>query len=167
MVMSDPIGDAPPNGRIASSPDLSSATVDVDGGNVTFEVQFAAGTVDAATTWVRIELDTDRSSATGNRERNGMGSDFDLLIVANGKAAAVQKYNPSGCAGGGVCSTTETSVPMTFVGDTLQVSVPLSMIGNTDGHMFVLVKTWPVVGQESLVNFTDEMPDSTLPPGRI
>jgi hypothetical protein len=56
---------------------------------------------------------------------------------------------------------------MTFVGDTLQVSVPLSVIGNTDGHMFVLVKTWPVVGQESLVNFTDEMPDSTLPPGRI
>jgi hypothetical protein len=116
---------------------------------------------------VRIELDTDRNSATGNRERNGMGSDYDLLILANGTAAAVQKYNSAACAAGGVCGTTERSVPMTFGGDALRVSLPLSVIGNTDGHMFILVKTWPVVGDESLVNFSDEMPDSALPPGRI
>jgi hypothetical protein len=89
--ISDPVGDAEADPRIAVSPDLASATADVAAGNITFVIQFAPGTADRSTTWVRVELDTDMNSATGNRERNGMGSDYTLLILANGTRASVQK----------------------------------------------------------------------------
>lgn len=163
VAISDPVGDAVADSRIAVSPDLASATVDVVAGTITFLVQFAPGTVDRSTTWVRVELDTDQNSATGNRERNGMGSDYTLLLLANGTRASVQKY---WYTAGGTCASCVGDVPMSFVGDTLQVSVPVSIVGkNSDGHLFFLVKTWAVVGTASLVGF-DSMPNDNLPPGR-
>jgi hypothetical protein len=164
--ISDPVGDAIADSRIAVSPDLASATVDVADGSITFVIQFAPGTVDRLTTWLRIELDTDQNSATGNRERNGMGSDYDLLMLANGNQAAIQKYEPVGCAGGGICGSTVGDVPMMFNADTMRVTVPLSLLGNNAGHMFFLVKTWAVVGGASLA-VQDSMPDDGLVPGRI
>jgi hypothetical protein len=168
VVISDPIGDVVADPRIAVSPDLASATVDVANGNVTFVVQFAPGTVDPSTTWVRIELDSDQNSATGNREQNGMGSDYDLLLLANGKTASVQTYDPARFNPADVCPICVGQVPITFTGDTLQVSVPLSMLANNrDGHLSFLVKTWPVVNGQSLADLIDFMPNITLPAARI
>jgi hypothetical protein len=164
--ISDPVGDAITDSRIAVSPDLASATVDVADGSITFVIQFAPGTVDRSTTWLRIELDTDQNAATGNRERNGMGSDYDLLMLANGNQAAIQKYDPVGCAGGGICNSTVGGVPLILSADTMRVTVPLLLGNNAEGHLFFLVKTWAVVGGASLA-VHDAMPDDRLPPGRI
>ena len=162
--ISDPVGDAVADPRIAISPDLASATADVAAGEITFVIRFAPGTVDRLTTWVRVELDTDQDSATGNREQNGMGSDYTLLMLANGTRASVQKY---GYTAGGTCSSCVGDLPMTFIADTVQVTVPLSMLGDDrDGHMNFLVKTWAVVGTASLVGW-DSMPNDDLLPGRI
>jgi hypothetical protein len=167
-VISDAIGDAVADARFAAPPDLASATVDVANGNVSFVVQFAPGTLDRPTTWARIELDTDQNPATGSRDHNGMGSDYDLLILANGTAASVQTYDPARFNPAAVCNICVGQVPITFTGDTLRVSVPLSMLGNNrDGHLSFLVKTWPVVNGQSLIGLIDFMPNINLPAARI
>jgi hypothetical protein len=166
-MLTDPVGDIPVDPRIAKPPDLTSVTVDIADGNLTFFVQFAPGTLDRdpdKLTWLRIDIDTDRNSATGNREQNGMGSDFDLLALANGTLAALQKAQPDACASGLPCSSAAGSVPMIVVGDTFRMTVPLSRINNTDGHLLFLIKTWPVVNGQSLVP-GDLLPN--LEPGRI
>ena len=86
----------------------------VANGNITFVAQFTPGTVDrdpAKLTWLSIDLDTDLNSATGSRERNGLGNDFDQLMLANGNAAPIQRYEAAGCAGGEPCGPNVGSCP--------------------------------------------------------
>ena len=46
--VNDPIGDAVASAGVPKPPDLTRGTVDLSGGNVTFTIQFAAGTMDPA-----------------------------------------------------------------------------------------------------------------------
>jgi len=164
----DPIGDAPRDARIAVSPDLMSAAASIAAGNFTVVIHFAPGTADRSTTWVRINLDTDRNRATGNREPNGTGTDYSVLALASGRSAALQKSEPDACATGGICVSGIGSVPLSFAGDTMQVVVPLALLGLPEQpRMFFQVRTWPVVDQQSLVALIDSLPDDHLPPGSI
>jgi hypothetical protein len=164
--LKDQAGDAVPDSRIAVPPDLISATVDEQADNIAFAVQFAHGTLDRMTTWIRIELDTDENSTTGNRERNGMGSDYTILLLADGRLAAIQKFEKASCAAGRPCHSAVGSVPMKSMADSIHVVVPFSLLGNDDGHMLFQVRTFAVVGKQSPVS-GDSIPNDDVPPGRI
>jgi hypothetical protein len=131
-------------------------------------MQFATGSLDPTTTRVRIELDVDRNAATGNREQNGMGSDYSVLFTPNNsQVAAVQRYAAASCATGGPCGEPVGRAPAVITGDTLLITIPLALIDNRDGHLYFLIKTWPVVERDSLVGSTDYLPEATLPAGKI
>ena len=164
----DPVGDIPSDARIVMPPDLMNATAYLAAGTLTFDIHFAPGTADRSTTWVRIDLDIDRNAGTGTRERNGMGTDYSVLALANGRFASVQTGTPVPSAAGRVCASCVGTAPMTFTADTMQVVVPLSLLGLAEQpHLFFQIRAWPVVRQDSLVNVMDALPNDDVPPGAI
>lgn len=170
--ISDPSGDALADARIAISPDLLRANAEVSGGSISFVITFAPGTLDRSTTWIRVDLDIDENSATGWPESaaRALGVEYNLLMLANGNMAAVQKSEPEACRTGGICASHAGFAPMIVAADTIQVTVPLSLLAGTagadDGHMRFVVKSWAVVNTESLIGW-DQMPNEGLPAGRI
>jgi len=157
--VSDPVGDTAVDGRVAVPPDLVRAIVDVSAGNVTFVIQFAAGTLDHLSTRVVVLLDVDRNASTGISEGNGLGADFGLDLFAATGQGVITKADPVGCAAGQSCFTPVGSVSIVVGADSLQVSVPLTMLGGTDGRMCFQINSYVLFGVGSAVIF-DFMPNS-------
>jgi len=157
--VSDPVGDAIVDSRIAVSPDLVAATVDVSAGNITFLIRFAPGTLDRQTTRVAIVLDTDRSGSTGISQGNGLGADYALDLTAITSQAAITKADPVACAARQSCFTPLGSVAMDVGADRMLVNVPLTMLGSADGRMCFQMHAYVLFGIGDAVN-VDFMPDS-------
>jgi hypothetical protein len=152
---------------VAITSDLVHATAEVSGGNITFVVQFAPGTLDRQRTRVVILLDTDQSAATGIRQTDGMGVDYDLELVSG--QANISRANPVNCAARQGCYDQFRSEPVTAVPDGMQVTVPLASLGNTDGRMTFKLHSYVtiIIGETLTPIMFDFMPDERLPPGRV
>ena len=84
--VTDATGDIRPDDRVARSPDIASAIVDVGAETVRVSVRFVPGTFSADTTSIEVHLDTDENTATGlagtspaGDDRDRIGADFLLL----------------------------------------------------------------------------------------
>ena len=161
--VTDPAGDSPSDPRIPVSSDLVRATVEVSGGQMTFVVQFAPGTLDPQLTRVVVLLDTDQNTATGIRQADGMGVDYSLEFVAG--QATISRANPVACAARQNCYDVFGSVPATAVQDGMQAMVPLTMLGNTDGHMTFKLHSYVTLMIDQMLAsiMFDVMPDQLLP----
>ena len=165
--VNDPAGDSPSDPRVAVTSDLVHATAEVTGGNITFVIRLAPGTLDRQTTRVVILLDTDQSAATGIRQNDGMGVDYALELLSS--QATVSKANSVSCAAQQGCYDVFRSEPVTSVQDGMQVTTSLSALGNIDGRMTFKLHTYVtiLVGQTLTPITFDSMPDDLLPPGRV
>ena len=162
----DSAGDAVvvPGGRLA--PDLIRSTVDVADGNVTFAIQFVAGTLDRQTTRLTIELDTDQNPSTGIRTGT-LGVDFALdLWTARPGQANVQRATPASCASDGPCYTDVAAAPLTIGSDTLTTTVPLSSLGGSAGRLQYRVTAY-VSPQPPPTVVADQLPNADLAPAHV
>jgi hypothetical protein len=130
--ITDATGDASPSG-IPTSPDLVSANVLNDGTSLVFQVRFAPGTFDPATTLAQLLLDTDRNPATGHSgvdsgcatDASSIGSEF--LVNAQAGIGDIEQY-------AGVCNTfaSVADASVTIVANGYDITVPLATI-NSNG----------------------------------
>jgi hypothetical protein len=167
--VSDPVGDALPTPTFPNPPDLVHGTVEVAGGNVTFTIQFAPGTLDRQTTRLTIELDTDLNPSTGIPAGSGLGIDYVVDMWASPTQTVIEKAVPTGtCTPNSPCYTMVGAAPLTLTADGMQASVPLSLLGNADGRLVfrVFAYAFPqLAGSTTMIS--DVMPDLTLSPGRV
>jgi hypothetical protein len=159
--VADPAGDAIASAGVLNPPDLVHGTVDVAGGSVTFNIQFAAGTFDRQSTRVSIELDIDQSSATGIGGA-GLGIDYVLDMWAPTNQAKVQQAMPAACAAGGPCYGDTASVALTFGVDSMTASVPLGLLGNASGRLNYRVFAYLSPQTTTPITVADVMPDINL-----
>jgi len=169
--ISDPAGDAQPVQVASRGPDLVRGIVDVRDGLATFDIRFAPGTFDPASTRVTIQLDTDQVATTGIGTVYGLGIDFTLDLWAPMGWALVLKAVPSGaCTAVSPCYVRAGSGSLTLLDDGMKVTVPLSLLGNCDGRMDFRVLSYAAKpgGSTSLpTNVSDMMPDAGQPNGRL
>jgi hypothetical protein len=164
--VTDAAGDALADSRVAQPPDLVQASADASGGNITFLIKFASGTLDRLSTRVSVLLDTDQNPAIGIAEPDGLGADYGIDLAAVTGQATITKADSVACQARLSCFTSIGSVPLTFVTDGLQVTVPLSMLGNDDGRMNFQVSAYVIVAALTPVVF-DYMPENSAPPARV
>jgi hypothetical protein len=164
--ITDPIGDTLSDARVPVAPDLVRVTADVAAGNITFVVQFAAGTLDRQATRVTILLDTDQDGSTGIRQLDGLGADYDIDLAAATSQASIAKGDVAACAAHLSCFNPVGSATITFLADSMQVIVPLSLLGNDDGRMNFQVSSYVLVAPLTPVVF-DYLPDNNLAPARV
>jgi hypothetical protein len=162
----DPAGDAVSDPRVPVAPDLVRATADVASGRLVFAIQFAAGTLDRATTRVSILLDTDESASTGIAESGNFGADYGLDLNASTGTASVTRANPANCAAHLTCFDSVGSVPITVVTDGLQITVPLDTFVGADGRLTFRMHSYVLVTTLTAVTF-DYMPDVNLAAARV
>ena len=157
--VNDLIGDVRSYPGVANPPDLVHATADVVGGNIVFTVSLAPGTFDPATTLLIINLDTDQSAATGQAPD---GTDY-LVSMGDGQGnqALVAKN------AGPLTFTTVGSASVGFATDGMTATVPLSLLGNDDGKLNFRVTSFVHLPGMQTSGGLDDMPDSSLPPGRV
>jgi hypothetical protein len=164
--VTDPAGDAMPDPRIDVAPDLIRATADVASGNITFVVQFAAGTFNRQTTFSSIVLDTDQDRTTGIAQPDGMGADYSVILSASTSQALIGKADPASCAVRLTsCFATAGSAPITVISDGFQATIPLALLGGDDGRMNFLVTSYVMVAGTAIV--VDIMPEYAQAPGRV
>ena len=163
---SDPAGDATPDARVPVAPDLVRATADVSGGNITFVIQFAPGTLDRQATRVSVLLDTDEAGTTGIQLAGSFGADFGLDLAAGTATATVTKADLPACTAHQSCFAPVGSAPLTVTGDSLQVTVPLSLLGDDDGRLSFEANAYVLVAPLTPV-VSDWIPDTNLPPARV
>jgi hypothetical protein len=165
--VSDPVGDAVPSPGVPISPDLVHGAADVSGGSITFTVQFAAGTMNAQTTRLTIELDTDQNASTGIAAA-GVGIDYILdLWPVRAQQTLVQQATPASCATGGMCYITVGSASVSVGTDTMSSTVPLTLLGNASGRMNYRVFAYTSPPSTTPTVVADVMPDITLAPAHV
>jgi hypothetical protein len=147
------------------APDLVHASGDVSSGNLTFAIQFAAGTLDSTSTRVSILLDTDESATTGIAESTNFGADSLDLNTAAG-LASITKANPVACAAHATCFDPIGSVPVTVIADGVRFAVPLTMLQGSDGRMLFRMHSYVLVAALTAVTF-DHLPNVELAAVRI
>ena len=158
--VSDPSGDSIPNGIVPTSPDLVSTTVVNTGTALVFQVRFASGTFDPATTIAQLLIDTDQNAATGHpgtdagcvADASVIGSEF--IVNAGFDGAFIQQYLGSCNAFGPV-----GDAPVEIVAAGYNITLPLATL-NDDGLVNYKVVTF-VNGSGVL----DVMPSVGLPAG--
>jgi hypothetical protein len=164
--VTDPVGDATADPRVAVAPDLVRAAATVDNGNLTLVVSFAPGTFDRQTTRVTALVDTDQSLSTGIKQQDGIGADYVLDLFGANAQATIAKADEAGCAARQTCFVTTGSAPLTVLSDGLQAVVPLSALGTTTGRVSFQVTAYVLVAPLTPVVF-DLLPDANLAPARV
>ncbi len=164
--VTDVIGDAVSDPRVAVAADLVRATADVSAGNLTVVIQFAPRTLDRPTTRVSLLLDVDRNGSTGIGQGNGIGADYAVDFAAVSGLATITQANPSGCAARQSCFNPTGSVPIVFGTDSMQATISLAAIGSVDGRLNFQLNSYAIVAPTTTVVF-DFMPDNNQPPGRV
>ena len=167
----DPAGDAAAVGGVTQPPDLAGGIVDVREGRITFDIRFAKGTLDPATTRLTIELDTDQLESTGMHTTYGLGIDYVLDLWAPTRQALVLKAVPSGgCTTESPCYTRTAMTPLIVMPDEMMATINLSELGPSDGRMRFRVLAYamtPGVSPQLPTKIADFMPDVASPPGRV
>ena len=162
----DSVGDAVASPGVANAPDLVHGTFDVSSGNITFTIQFAAGTLNSQSTRVTVELDTDQDASTGNRVAGPLGVDYSLDLYAASQTT-ISRATPSTCSSGGQCYTTVGTASLTLGTDTMTATVPLATLGNASGRMNFRVGSYVFPSPVTPTPSADWMPDITLPPAHV
>ena len=166
----DPAGDARSDPRIARSPDLVSAAVEVTASDVRINVRFASGSFDRSTTLVAVPLDTDESVQTGvpglteaGDDASLIGVDYVLIIPGPGSPILVR------CVGRNPFQCVPAGTPVvTFVVDGVDIVVTRGALGNDDGRMTFKVTTTAAVSGVLLEGpDLDVMPDVGVAPARV
>ena len=174
--VSDPTGDA------GGGPDLTSASITVNNGNLNISVRYAAGTFNSALTVVNMVFDIDENPLTGSpgvdsgcvNDAGSMGTDF---IVNNGGAiygsnvVVFPHVNPpnagQSCNTYGAASIVGTR---TVVADGVDFVVPLSALGNDAGRLKFKVlsaTSIPDVCATCSTGVQDYMTDVSVAPGQV
>jgi hypothetical protein len=165
---SDAQGDAVVSAGVGNPPDLIRGTVDVTGTSITFTIQFASGTMNAQTTRLTIQLDTDQNPSTGVPGGNGVGIDYIVdLWAVRAQQTLVQQAQPASCTSGGTCYTDVGSVSASVGTDTLSTTVPLAMLGNASGRMNYRVFAYASPQTTAPTVVADVMPDITGAPAHV
>jgi hypothetical protein len=162
----DPVGDAVAATGVTNPPDVVHGTVDVSSGNLTVTLQFAPGTLNAQSTRVAIELDTDQDASTGNRVAGPLGVDYVLDLYATSQTT-ISRATPSTCSSGGPCYTTAGTASLSLGTDTMTATVALTTLGNASGRLNFRVGTYVFPSPVTPTPTADWMPDITLAPGHV
>jgi hypothetical protein len=166
--VTDATGDAVASAGVSNPPDLVRGVVDVSGGSVMFNVQFAAGTLDRQSTRLTIELDTDQNPATGITGAAGLGIDYVLDMWARNNQTSVQRALPATCGtSGGACYADAGAASLTVGTDNMVATVPLAMLGNSTGRLNFRVVAYASPQPTTVTTTADVMPDTTLSPAHV
>ena len=158
----DPAGDATADPRLARSPDLVHASVDVVDGQAHFVVRLVSGTFDRTTTLVIVNLDTDGNPSTGQAIA-GLGVDYVISLGdGQGDTALIGRYG-----GSPATFVSVDRVPVVFMADGMDVSLPLALLGNPSGRMTFRVMTFIHVPNTQTTGVIDVLPDVNREPGRV
>lgn len=169
--VSDPAGDALSDARVAVSPDLVGATINISGSSLTLTISFAPGTLSQSDTFWEAELDTDENPATGCPGIDSNHNDASLL----GVDYLIQGVDPRGSTEAQVmqddasCFLTQVgTATVTFPSATqTQVTVPLSQLGGGDGRMKFKITVSQWVSAIAQTGILDYMPNVGLPAGVV
>jgi hypothetical protein len=154
--LSDVTGDS-------SGPDLLSTTALNTGSSLIFQIRYASGTFNPATTRASLVLDTDQSTLTGlpgidgscSNDSTIMGTDYQV------DAPSGQIYHFTGCGAftaGGLAS-------VATVLDGFDVTVPLAGIGGDDGALLFKVITQTQIAPGQFTGIQDYLTDIGSAPG--
>lgn len=159
--LTDSGGDALPDARVIRTPDLLSATVEVDGTNLRFRVTLAESSIESSTTFVLVNLDLDQNAATGIQ---GIQEQVDIGVIGSEAVLTLldglQRAQLLRCTGPS-CQVLG-SYPTSLVNGVVQGSIPLSSIAD-DGRMNVKISTFVAVNNTGGSGPTDVMPDVGQP----
>jgi hypothetical protein len=155
--VNDPIGDAEPDPRIAASPDLRSATIEVSSNKrLLLTVRFAPGTFSPDTTFVQFSLTFDKS-AEGMAPADYRCGDFIVEIQAIGGVpgqATVSRLNVDNRY------KVTAHVPVAFVKDGADLAIPLSVLASAFRRVIFRVVAAVRFDERSTTPILDSMPDS-------
>jgi hypothetical protein len=165
--VTDPTGDAVASAGVPKPPDLTRGTVDVSGGNVTFTIQFAAGTMDPQSTRVTVELDTDQNASTGITGASGLGIDYVLDMWTRSTQTGVQRATPATCVSGNGCYVQAGTASLGLGTDVMTATVPLTMLGSASGRLNYRVFAYASPGSTAPTVTADVMPDINLAPAHV
>src|SRR5207237_904114 len=139
--LTDPAGDALVSPTLTAEaqipPDLVSAEIDVENGNLTITVAYAPGTLSQARTVFFADLDLDENPTTGfamvptgSATFDVFGWEYEIQAVMgpNSNEAAILRGLSA------VSFATIATTPVSFpTSDQARVTVPLSLLGGDDG----------------------------------
>ena len=160
--LTDPSGDATPT-NAGTSPDLVSANVLNVGNGLIFQVRFAPGTFDPATTLANVLLDTDQNPATGHpgddssciNDSGILGLDYQV------DAPTGQVYHFTACrtfTPGGIAQ-------VTTVANGFDIRVDFAQIGADDGILNFKVITERALSPNTSTGVLDYMSNVGSAPG--
>ncbi len=158
--VADPIGDVTraPFGPVP--PDLVRGVLDVSGENATFTVTFAPGTFDPQTTWLFIDVDTDRNPLTGT-PTDGLGVDYFVSMSGTPGTAAVFRC-PFRTV---VCPDTVGTPTVTTMSDGVAIAMPLSFLGFSGNDQVRF--DFRIYASSLGIGPNDYLPDLNLPPAHV
>jgi hypothetical protein len=166
--VSDAIGDAVASPAGRNPPDLAHGTVDVSGGSITFNIQFAPGTLDRQSTRLTIELDTDQNPSTGISAAGPLGIDHVLDMWApRGTQTIVLRAMPATCSSGGDCYIEVGTASLTLGTDAMAASVPLTMLGSASGRLNYRIFAYASPQPTAPTLTADVMPDISSAPAHV
>ena len=179
--VTDADGDS--TGGAGAPPDLVSAALTVNVGNLNVSVRFAPGTFDSATTLVNLAIDADSNASTGSQgvdsgcvnDATSVGTDFVINASSAfyGSSVVVSTYANQATPPDRTCNTygsAEVAGSVTFLPDGVDFSIPLSALGGDDGQLRFKVLTATYIPDECPGCFTevqDYMPNVGLAPGQV
>jgi hypothetical protein len=161
VALADPAGDALPDSRVSSTPDLVNGVVEVDGTNLRFRVTLAEASIDRATGFVQIHLDLDQNPSTGIKgiqeqvDIGVIGAEAVLLLLDGLQRAQLLRCDGPSCR-------LLDSYSTTLVGGVLEGVVPMSAIVD-DGRMNVKISSLVAVNGMGGSGPTDVMPNVGQP----
>lgn len=182
--VTEAIGDATTDSRIAISPDLDTAQAIAGGGNLKLTVLLgeilgevgSVSTFDPATTHIFVDLDVDQNPNTGAPGVDAAGNDAtifgtDYLVemgsASEGSSARVLHFADGSFSLVGTFPVTQLN-NLDGSPEGLQVTIPLSALGNDDGQMnFKVLVQSQLTATPSYTGVLDYMPNLGLAPGSL
>lgn len=161
----DPAGDAAAVIGVPVAPDLVRSAIDVTSGLITLTIQFAPGSMDAQTTRVTVEFDSDQDAATGNAVAGPLGVDYSLDLWRG--QATIMRATPSTCASSGQCYTNVGAATLSLGTDTMTTTLELGAIGNANGRLNYRVGTYVSPSPVAPTPIADWMPDISFSPAHV
>ncbi|MDA8431921.1 MAG: hypothetical protein M0Z60_03040 [Nitrospiraceae bacterium] len=156
--VTDPAGDV----DAGSKADLTSATIEQAGDNLTITVKLAPGDFDPLLSDVDIVMDMDMNPATGDSTDAGLiGGEYiiEMGSACLGSKANVLQYNSATTHWDSV-----GSYDVTFLSEGMQVTVPVSLLNGYSGKFAFWFESAREIGQCSYTGRIDSMPDMGTTP---
>jgi hypothetical protein len=161
--LTDAVGDALPVAAVP--PDVTGATLTIEGGALVADLTFVPETFSSIRTAFSLYLDTDEKQNTGYQAPSGTGADAYLIgweYVIRGLHTAVPSsaaiYRADGTRGSTL--TFVDNVDVTFPArDRVRITVPLNRLGNDNGRLWFRVEVLDK-GADAVLRAADYMPEA-------